>query len=44
MSGVNDFVIAAGVESMTRVPMFSSSALPRKNGMGFHQDCSPPER
>lgn len=40
MSGVNDVVIAAGVESMTRVPMFSSSALPRKNGMGFYQDCS----
>lgn len=44
MSGVNDIVIAAGVESMTRVPMFSASALPRKNGMGFYQDCSLRER
>jgi len=30
-------VIAAGVESMTRVPMFTSSALPQKAGMGFYQ-------
>jgi len=44
LSGVNDAVIAGGVESMTRVPMFSSSALPRKNGMGFYQDCSLRER
>jgi acetyl-CoA C-acetyltransferase len=29
-----DCVIAAGVESMSRVPMFSPSALPAKNGMG----------
>ena len=28
MSGSMDVVIAAGVESMTRVPMFTSSALP----------------
>jgi len=34
MSGVMDCVIAAGVESMSRVPMFSPSALPAKNGMG----------
>lgn len=40
MSGVNDIVIAAGVESMTRVPMFSASALAQKAGMGFYQDCS----
>ena len=40
MSGVQDVVIAAGVESMTRVPMFSSSVLPKNNGMGFYQDCS----
>jgi acetyl-CoA C-acetyltransferase len=40
MSGVNDVVIAAGVESMTRVPMFSASVLAQKAGMGFYQDCS----
>lgn len=34
MSGTQDIVIAAGVESMTRVPMFTPSALPRKNGLG----------
>lgn len=44
LSGVNDVVIAGGVESMTRVPMFSSSALPRKNGMGYYQDCGLRER
>ncbi|MGE4239151.1 acetyl-CoA C-acetyltransferase [Ramlibacter sp.] len=36
MSGVHDVVIAAGVESMTRVPMFSPGELPRKNGMGYY--------
>ena len=40
MSGVNDVVIASGVESMTRVPMFSASILAQKAGMGFYQDCS----
>ncbi len=40
MSGVNDIVIAAGVESMTRVPMFSASILAQKAGMGFYQDCA----
>ncbi len=34
MSGTMDCVIAAGVESMSRVPMFTPSELPRKNGMG----------
>jgi acetyl-CoA C-acetyltransferase len=34
MSGSMDVVIAGGVESMTRVPMFTSSALPEKNGLG----------
>src|SRR6478752_9698403 len=34
LSGTQDIVIAAGVESMSRVPMFSSSDLPRRNGMG----------
>jgi len=36
MSGTQDVVIAAGVESMTRVPMFTPSALPQKNGMGSY--------
>ncbi|HYF17463.1 MAG TPA: acetyl-CoA C-acetyltransferase [Ramlibacter sp.] len=36
MSGTQDVVIAAGVESMTRVPMFSTTELPRKNGLGFY--------
>ena len=36
MSGTQDVVIAAGVESMTRVPMFTPSELPRKNGLGFY--------
>ncbi len=36
LSGVHDCVIAAGVESMTRVPMGTPSSLPRKNGMGFY--------
>ena len=40
MSGVNDVVIAAGVESMTRVPMFSTALLAQKAGMGYYQDCS----
>jgi acetyl-CoA C-acetyltransferase len=32
-----DIVIAAGVESMTRVPMFSPNALASKAGMGSYQ-------
>ena len=36
MSGTMDVVIACGVESMTRVPMFTPSALPQKNGMGTY--------
>jgi acetyl-CoA C-acetyltransferase len=36
MSGSMDCVIAAGVESMSRVPMFTASELPRQNGLGFH--------
>jgi acetyl-CoA C-acetyltransferase len=36
MSGTQDCVISAGVESMTRVPMGTSSSLPRKNGLGFY--------
>jgi acetyl-CoA C-acetyltransferase len=34
MSGSQDIVIAAGVESMTRVPMGLSVTLPAKNGFG----------
>ncbi len=34
MSGTQDAVIAGGVESMTRVPMFSNFALHRKEGLG----------
>ena len=37
MSGAMDVVIAAGVESMTRVPMFSPNALAQKAGMGSYQ-------
>ncbi|WP_332813559.1 acetyl-CoA C-acetyltransferase [Ramlibacter sp.] len=37
MSGAQDIVIAAGVESMTRVPMFSTTQLAQKAGMGFYQ-------
>ena len=36
MSGTMDVVIAGGVESMSRVPMFMPSSLPRKNGFGFY--------
>lgn len=36
MSGAMDVVIAAGVESMTRVPMGSPIALPQKAGMGHY--------
>lgn len=36
MSGSMDVVIAAGVESMSRVPMGSTSVLPAKNGMGHY--------
>jgi acetyl-CoA C-acetyltransferase len=34
MSGTQDIVIAAGAESMTRVPMFSSFTLHEQAGMG----------
>ena len=34
MSGTMDVVIAAGVESMSRVPMGLSAALPAQNGFG----------
>jgi acetyl-CoA C-acetyltransferase len=34
MSGTQDLVIAAGVESMSRVPMFTATSLPFEAGMG----------
>ena len=37
MSGTMDVVIAAGVESMTRVPMGLASQLPAKNGFGHYK-------
>jgi acetyl-CoA C-acetyltransferase len=37
MSGAMDVVIAAGVESMTRVPMGLASQLPAKNGFGRYK-------
>jgi len=36
MAGSMDAVIAAGVESMTRVPMFTPNALPAKAGLGTY--------
>ncbi|GAA4016439.1 acetyl-CoA C-acetyltransferase [Actimicrobium antarcticum] len=36
MSGTMDVVIAAGVESMTRVPMNMPSQLARKNDLGYY--------
>ncbi len=44
MSGAMDCVIAAGVESMTRVPMFTASALPEKNGLGRYMSRAMSER
>src|SRR5947208_12167663 len=37
MSGSMDIAIAAGVESMTRVPMGLASSLPAKNGFGHYK-------
>ncbi|MBU4433732.1 MAG: acetyl-CoA C-acetyltransferase [Alphaproteobacteria bacterium] len=37
MSGAMDIVIAAGVESMSRVPMGLASTLPYKNGFGSYK-------
>src|SRR5580700_7730779 len=42
MSGSQDIVIAAGVESMTRVPMGLSASLPAQNGFG--NPMSPAQR
>lgn len=40
MSGTMDVVIAAGVESMTRVPMGCPSVLAQKAGLGYYQSPS----
>jgi acetyl-CoA C-acetyltransferase len=37
MSGVQDVVIAAGIESMTRVPMGSTAAFHAKEGLGNYK-------
>src|ERR1700754_362299 len=44
MSGAMDVVIAAGVESMSRVPMGLSSQLPAKNGFGSAKSPKMEER
>ncbi|WP_421931756.1 acetyl-CoA C-acetyltransferase [Phenylobacterium sp.] len=44
MSGAMDIVIAAGVESMTRVPMGLASVLPAKNGYGVSKSSRMEER
>ena len=36
MAGTMEVVMAAGVESMSRVPMGMASSLPQKNGMGYY--------
>ncbi len=44
MSGTMDVVIAGGVESMTRVPIGLSTALPAKNGFGSYKSPNMEER
>ncbi|MDO8705589.1 MAG: acetyl-CoA C-acetyltransferase [Sulfuricaulis sp.] len=44
MSGTMDCVIASGVESMTRVPMFTASELPLKAGLGEYTSPGMKER
>jgi acetyl-CoA C-acetyltransferase len=44
MSGSMDVVIAAGVESMTRVPMGTPSVLALKAGLGFYKGPKMEER
>ena len=39
MSGTQDVVVAAGVEHMTRVPMFSPSILAEQAGMGSYHSA-----
>ena len=44
MSGAMDVVIAGGVESMTRVPITLSTALPAQNGFGVYKSPGMDER
>ena len=44
MSGSMDIVIAAGVESMSRVPMGMPTILPFKNGLGIYKSPRMEER
>ncbi len=44
MSGSMDMVIAAGVESMSRVPMGTPNALPAKAGLGFYMSPAMQQR
>ncbi|MEA2689911.1 MAG: acetyl-CoA C-acetyltransferase [Candidatus Eremiobacteraeota bacterium] len=44
MSGAMDVVIAGGVESMTRVPINLSVALPAKNGFGVYKSPNMEQR
>lgn len=36
LSGTMDIVVAGGVESMSRVPMFIASTLPKQNNLGYY--------
>jgi acetyl-CoA C-acetyltransferase len=44
MSGTMDVVIAGGVESMSRVPISSSTAFPAQHGMGSYMSPAMEER
>ncbi len=44
MSGFQDVVIAAGVESMSRVPMGLPATLPAKHGFGFYKSPNMDDR
>ncbi len=44
MSGTMDVVIAGGVESMSRVPISSSTAFPAQHGMGTYKSPAMEER
>lgn len=44
MSGAMDMVIAAGVESMSRVPMGTPNALPAKAGLGMYMSPAMQQR
>ena len=44
MSGTMDVVIAGGVESMTRVPISSSTAFPAQHGMGSYMSPAMEDR